>query len=77
MMACITGSLSGNRSVRTFQIVSLQCFLIQKKRKKVIARSIDFAMGQYVSWCLLADEINVNTVCSIYEEFCKSQANEV
>ena len=48
-----------------------------KKYKKVVAWSGDFGMDQYVSWCLSADECNVDTIWSKYEEFCKPQANEV
>ena len=48
-----------------------------KKGKKGIAWSGDFGMDQYVSWCLPADELNLGTIWSKYEEICKTQANEV
>ena len=34
-------------------------------------------MDHYVSWCLPADELNMDTIWSKYEDFCKPQANEV
>ena len=34
-------------------------------------------MDQYVSWCLPADELNLDTIGSKYEDFCKPQENEV
>ena len=46
-----------------------------KKCKKVVA--CDFCMDQYVSWCLSADKLTLDTIWSKYEEFCKPQANEV
>ena len=48
-----------------------------KKCKKVVAWSGDFGMDQYVSRCLPADELNMDTIWSKYEDFCKPQANEV
>ena len=48
-----------------------------KKYKKVVAWSSAFGMDQYVSWCLPADELTLDTIWSKFEEFCKSQANEV
>ena len=48
-----------------------------KKCKKVIAWSGDLGMDQYVSLCLLMDELNLDTIWSKYEEYCKTQANEV
>ena len=47
------------------------------KCKKVVAWSGDFAMDQYVSWCLLADKLNLETIWSKYEEFGKLLVNEV
>ena len=47
------------------------------KCKKVISWSGDFSMDQYISWCLPAAEVNLDTIWSKYEEFCKPQANEV
>ena len=34
-------------------------------------------MGQYVSWCLSAEELNLDTIWGKFEEFCKPQSNEV
>ena len=48
-----------------------------KKCKKVVARSSDFDMDQYVSWCLPTDEINLDTIWSKYKDFCKPEVNEV
>ena len=48
-----------------------------KKCEKVIAWSGDFGMNQYVSWCLPAAELILEPIWSKYEEFFKSQANEV
>ena len=48
-----------------------------KKCNKVITFSGDFRMDQYVSWCLPAAEINLDTIWTKFEEFCKPQANEV
>ena len=48
-----------------------------KKCKKVVAWSGDFDMDQYVSLCLSADELSLDTIWSKYEDFCKPQANEV
>ena len=48
-----------------------------KKCKKVVAWSGDFGTDQYVSWCLPVDKLNLDTMWSKYEEFCKPQTNEV
>ena len=48
-----------------------------QKCKKVIAWSGDFGMDQYVSWDLLAEDLNLDTIWGKYEEFCKPQTNEV
>ena len=48
-----------------------------KNFKKVIALHGDFGVDQYVSWYLPADEHNLDTLWSKYEDFCKSQANEM
>ena len=45
--------------------------------KKVIAWSGDFGMDQYVSWGLTKDELELDTIWSQFEEFCKPQSNEV
>ena len=34
-------------------------------------------MDQYVSWCLPAEELTVDTILGKFEEFCKPQYNEV
>ena len=48
-----------------------------KKCKKVIVWSGDFGMDQYVSWCLPAEDLNLELTWSKYEDFCKPQTNEV
>ena len=45
--------------------------------KKVIAWSGDFGMEQYVSWGLTKDELELDTIWSQFEEFCKPQPSEV
>ena len=45
--------------------------------KKVIAWSRDFWMKQYVSWSLTKDKLELDTIWSWFEEFCKPQSNEV
>ena len=34
-------------------------------------------MDQYVSWSLSSEELNLDTICGKFEEFCKPQSNEV
>ena len=34
-------------------------------------------MNQYVSWCLPAEELNLDTIWVKFEEFCKPQSNKV
>ena len=48
-----------------------------QKCKKVIARSGDFGMDQYVSWGLSKDKMNIDTIWERFEDFCKLQSNEV
>ena len=48
-----------------------------KNCNKVIAWSSDFGMDQYVSWCLPTEELSLDTIWSKYEDFCKSEVNEV
>ena len=45
--------------------------------KKLIVWSGDFGMDQYVSWGLTKDKLELETVWSWFEEFCKPQCNEV
>ena len=45
--------------------------------KKVIAWSRDCRMDQYVSWNLQSDELNLETIWGIYEEYCKPQSNKI
>ena len=45
--------------------------------KKVIAWSGDFGMDQCVAWGLTKDELELKTIWSWFEEFCKPQSNEV
>ena len=49
----------------------------QQKCKKVIAWISDFGMDQYVSCCLSAEELNLDTIWGKFVEFCKPQLNEV
>ena len=37
----------------------------------------DFGMDQYISWCLPAEELTLDTIWGKFEEFCKTQSNEV
>ena len=41
----------------------------QKKCKKMIAWSCDFGIDQYVSWCLSAEELYLDTIWGKFEEF--------
>ena len=45
--------------------------------KKLIAWSGDFGMDQYVSWGLTKDELELEMICSQFQEFFKLQSNEV
>ena len=63
--------------MKIFWNVSLQLCLSDKKCKKVIAWSGDFGIVQYVSWFLPAEELTLDTIWGKFEEFCKSQSNEV
>ena len=36
-----------------------------------------FGMDQYVSWCLPAEELTLDTIWGKFEEFCKPHSNEV
>ena len=49
----------------------------QQQCKKLIAWSGDIGMDQYVSWCLPAEELNLDTIWGKFEEFCKPQSNDV
>ena len=49
----------------------------RRKCKKIIAWSGDFGMDQYVSWSLSTEELMLDTIWEKFEEFCKSQSNEV
>ena len=44
------------------------------KCKKVMTWSGDFGMDKYVSWCLPFAKINLDTIWTKFEEFCKPQA---
>ena len=48
-----------------------------KKCKKVIVWSGDFGMDQYVSWCLLPEDLSLDVIWTKFENFCGSQTNEV
>ena len=45
--------------------------------KKVIAWSGDFGMDQYLSWGLPTDQLTLDTIWEIFEEFCKPHSNKV
>ena len=45
--------------------------------KKLIAWSGDFGKDQYVSWGLTKDELELETIWSHFEEFCKPKSKEV
>ena len=48
-----------------------------KKCKKVIAWSGDFGMDQYVLWCLLSEDLSLDTIQAKYEDFCKPQTKKL
>ena len=58
-------------------ILECELAMLPEKRqwKKVIARSGDFGMDQYVSWNLSTDELTLDTIWEKFEEFCKPQSN--
>ena len=45
--------------------------------KKVIAWLGDFGMDHYVSWGLPTDQLTLDTIWGRFEEFCKTQSNDV
>ena len=57
----------------------LECELMmlseRRKRKEVIAWSVDFGMDQYVYWSLSTEELMHDTIWEKFEEFCKPQSN--
>ena len=59
----------------------LDCELVMlpesKMCKKVLPRSGDFGMDQYVSWCLPTEDLSLDVIQAKYEDFCKPQTNEV
>ena len=57
--------------------MSLTCILREENAKKVIARSGDFGMDQYVSWSLSTEELTLDTIWEKFEEFYMPQSNEV
>ena len=48
-----------------------------RKCKKVVAWSGDCGIDQYVSGCLLQEELCLEMIWNMFEEFCKPQTNEV
>ena len=48
-----------------------------QKCKKVIVWSGNFEMDQYVSWGLSKEKMNLDTIWERFEDFCKTQSNEV
>ena len=49
----------------------------RRKYKKVIAWSGDFGIDQYEFWNLTNKELTPDVIWEKFEEFCKSQSNEV
>ena len=48
-----------------------------KKCKRVIVWSGDFGLDQYVSWCLLPEDLSLDVKWAKFEDFCKPQTNEM
>ena len=48
-----------------------------RKCKKVLAWSNEFGLDQYVSWNTPSEELTLEIIWKKFEEFCKSQANEL
>ena len=48
-----------------------------RKCKKVISWSGDFRIDQYVSWYLPPEDLCLEVIWTMFEEFCKPQTNEV
>ena len=48
-----------------------------QKCMKVVAWSGDLGMDQYVSWSLSKEDLSLDTIWELFEEFCKPQVNEV
>ena len=48
-----------------------------RKCKKVIAWSGDFGLDQYISWNLPNEDLTLEVIWKIFEEFCKLQTNEL
>ena len=59
----------------------LECELVMlpeaRKCKKVVAWIGDFSRDQYISWNLSSEELTLEVLWGKFEEFCKSQSNEV
>ena len=47
-----------------------------EKCKEVIVWSGNFGMDQYVSWCLLPEDLSLDVIWAKFEDFCKPQTNE-
>ena len=56
---------------KTYWIVNWECYLKQKKIKKVVAWSGDFGIDQWYSWCLPQDELCLEMIWNKVEDFCK------
>ena len=48
-----------------------------RKCKKVLAWSNEFGLNRYVSWNIPSEELTLEIIWKKFEEFCKSQANEL
>ena len=59
----------------------LDCKLVMLPESKEMHESHSlvwwFWMDHYVSWCLPNEELSLDTIWTKYEDFCKSQVNEV
>ena len=48
-----------------------------RKYKRVVAWSGDFGIDHYVSWCLSPEDLCLDIIWNIFEEFSKPHKNEV
>ena len=49
----------------------------ERKCKKGVVGSGDFGFEQYVSWCFPSEDLCLEITWNKFEEFCKSQTNNV
>ena len=48
-----------------------------RKHKKVVTWTGDFGLEQYISWNLSSEELTLEVLWEMFEEFYKPQSNEV